>query len=719
MKECVVEIRPQKFYILATSPGLSKEALIFKHGDTFGLFDPYGDVRQEGLGEQGLYHLGTRFLSKLELKFCHVRPFLLNSSATRDNLMVASDLTNPDIMLEGKEFLPRGSVHILRQKFLYQGICYEALRIENYSPCRIHLPLTYNFDADFVDIFEVRGVKRKKRGHYYEPQTGEREVYFKYLGLDGKLRTTKLIFDPKPHSLNAREALYYLDLKPKERTNLFLVIVCLVDEEDKFIPFVKAYLSTRQELKDLQRQSCQVSTPQEHFNSWLKRSESDLFMMLTHTPYGLYPYAGIPWFNTVFGRDGIITALECLWLNPEIAKGVLRFLAATQATSFDPSRDAEPGKIIHEMRPGEMAATGEIPFARYYGTIDATPLFLILAGAYYERTRDLNLIRELWPNIEAAWRWMEEYGDLDGDGFLEYQASEEGLVNKGWKDSHDSVFHADGSMAKPPIALVEVQAYAYQAYLKTALLAHALGKKDLSEILLQKANNVKENLRKTFWDEELGTFVLALDGEKQPCRVRTSNAGHVLFCEAADERQASLVAQHLFARDSFSGWGIRTLSSKEILYNPVSYHNGSVWPHDNALIAWGLSLYNFKFYLNRLIKGLCDASVYFPYHRMPELFCGFSRRPDQGPTPYPVACNPQAWSAGAVFLLLAACLGLKFTGHGLCFCRPTLPRFLRKVQLRNLWVNGATLDLDIINHQTDVTINVLRKPKEIEIMVLK
>ncbi|HHI96745.1 MAG TPA: amylo-alpha-1,6-glucosidase, partial [Thermodesulfatator atlanticus] len=364
-------------------------------------------------------------------------------------------------------------------------------------------------------------------------------------------------------------------------------------------------------------------------------------------------------------------------------------------------------------------ATGEIPFARYYGTIDATPLFLILAGAYYERTRDLNLIRELWPNIEAAWRWMEEYGDLDGDGFLEYQASEEGLVNKGWKDSHDSVFHADGSMAKPPIALVEVQAYAYQAYLKTALLAHALGKKDLSEILLQKANNVKENLRKTFWDEELGTFVLALDGEKQPCRVRTSNAGHVLFCEAADERQASLVAQHLFARDSFSGWGIRTLSSKEILYNPVSYHNGSVWPHDNALIAWGLSLYNFKFYLNRLIKGLCDASVYFPYHRMPELFCGFSRRPDQGPTPYPVACNPQAWSAGAVFLLLAACLGLKFTGHGLCFCRPTLPRFLRKVQLRNLWVNGATLDLDIINHQTDVTINVLRKPKEIEIMVLK
>ncbi len=719
MKECVVEIKPQKFYILATSPGLSKEALILKHDDTFALFDPYGDIRQEGLGEQGLFHWGTRYLSKLELRFCHVRPFLLNSSATRDNLMVASDLTNPDIMLEGEEFLPRGSVHILRQKFLYRGICYEAVRAENFSPCRIHLPLTFHFGADFVDIFEVRGIKRKRRGRFYTPEVKENQVIYKYLGLDGKLRKTKLLFDPPPVSLNEQEALFYLDLHPKEKTNLFLVIVCLLDEEERFIPFTKAYLSTRKELKDLRRVSCQVNTPQEHFNAWLKRSESDIFMMLTHTPYGLYPYAGIPWFNTPFGRDGIIAALECLWINPEIARGVLRFLAATQATEKDPSRDAEPGKILHEMRFGEMAATGEIPFAKYYGTIDATPLFLILAGAYFERTHDLEFIRDLWPHLEAALGWMEEYGDLDGDGFLEYQASEEGLVNKGWKDSHDSVFHADGSMAKHPIALVEVQAYAYQAYLKTAVMAHALGKKALSEELLGKAVTLKEKFQRFFWDEELKTFVLALDGEKRPCRVRTSNAGHALFCEIADEQQAILVAQGLFATDCFSGWGIRTLSSREVLYNPVSYHNGSVWPHDNALIAWGLSLYNFKFFLNRLVRSLCEASIYFPYHRMPELFCGFSRRPDQGPTPYPVACNPQAWAAGAVFLILAACLGLKFTGKGLCFCRPTLPRFLRKVQLRNLEVNGLSIDLDIINHETDVTINVLRKPKEVEILVLK
>ena len=719
MKDCVLELKPQKFYILATSPGLAKEALILKHGDTFALFDPYGDIRQEGLGEQGLYYAGTRYLSRLELRFCHVRPFLLNSAATRDNLMVASDLTNPDLMLEGEEFLPRGSVHILRQKFLYQGVCYEAVRVENFSPCHIHLPLSFHFGADFVDIFEVRGVKRKKRGRYHEPEIKESEVCFKYLGLDGKLRTTKLLFEPRPVSLTRDEALFYLDLKPKERTNLFLVVVCLLDEEEDFVPFTKAYLSARQELKELKRQSSQVHTPQEHFNAWLKRSESDIFMMLTKTPYGLYPYAGIPWFNTVFGRDGIITALECLWLNPEIAKGVLRFLAATQATTFDPARDAEPGKIIHEIRLGEMAATGEIPFARYYGTIDATPLFLVLAGAYYERTQDLALIRDLWPHLEAAWRWMEDYGDLDGDGFLEYQASEEGLTNKGWKDSHDSVFHADGTLAQPPIALVEVQAYAYQAYLKLALLAHALGKKDLSESFLIKADTLKEKLDRVFWDEDLGTYVLALDGEKRPCRVRTSNAGHVLFCEAADEEKALCVAQSLFARDSFSGWGIRTLSTKEVRYNPVSYHNGSVWPHDNALIACGLSRYHLKGYLNRLVKALSEASTYFPYHRLPELFCGFSRRPDQGPTPYPVACNPQAWAAGAVFLLLAACLGLKFTPKGICFCRPTLPRFLKKIQLRNLQVAGMSIDLDIVNHETDVTINVLRKPKELEIMVLK
>ncbi|NPB09603.1 MAG: amylo-alpha-1,6-glucosidase, partial [Thermodesulfobacteria bacterium] len=547
MKECVIKVKPQKFYILATSPGLSKEALVLKHGDSFALFDPYGDVRQEGLGEQGLYHCGTRFLSRLELRFCHVRPFLLSSSITRDNLLATADLTNPDLMLEGEEFLPRGSLHILRQKFLYEGVCYEAIRLENFSPCHLHLPLSLHFGADFVDIFEVRGVKRKRRGETLPAEVSEDGVTFAYRGLDGRLRRTRIVFSPRPSELDAERALFWVKLGPKERLHLYLTVACLLDDEEKELPFARAYLSTRRELKELRRATCALSTSNEQFNAWLSRSFSDIFMMLTRTPYGLYPYAGIPWFNTVFGRDGLITALECLWINPDIARGVLRFLAATQARDFDPSRDAEPGKILHEMRLGEMAETGEIPFGRYYGTIDATPLFVVLAGAYYERTHDLEFIREIWPNVEAALTWMERYGDLDGDGFLEYQASEEGLVNKGWKDSHDSVFYETGEMARPPIALVEVQAYAYLAYLKASRLAQALGRKRLSENLLTRAANLKDRFSRAFWDEELGTFVLALDGEKRPCRVRTSNAGHVLLAGLADDRQAALVTRNLFA----------------------------------------------------------------------------------------------------------------------------------------------------------------------------
>ncbi len=711
--------QPQKFYILATSPGLAKEALILKHGDSFALFDPYGDIRPEGLGEQGLYHEGTRFLSRLELLFCQARPFLLSSSPTKDNLVITTDLTNPDLLLERHEFLPRGSVHILRQKFLYQGTYYEAIRVENFSPHRIHLPLALRFGADFVDIFEVRGVKRKRRGNLLAPQVGAQEVTLRYVGLDGLPRSTKIVFSPRPVRLDAQTALFHVDLGPKERTLIYLTVICTVGKEKRPLTFKEAFSASKHKRHQLHQKTCAIHSSNEQFNAWVERSLSDIFIMLTETPYGLYPYAGIPWFNTAFGRDGIITALECLWINPDIARGVLGFLAATQATEKDPATDAEPGKILHEIRGGELANTGEIPFARYYGTIDATPLFIILAGAYLERTEDVDFLRELWPHLELAWRWMEEYGDLDGDGFLEYEASEEGLTNKGWKDSHDSVFHADGTLAKGPIALVEVQAYAYQAYLQLANIALSLEKKDLAEVFLYKADQLRRRFLEKFWAPELGTFVLALDGDKRPCLVRTSNAGHVLWAEVAPRDLAEKVVQNLFEPHSFTGWGIRTVSSREVRYNPVSYHNGSVWPHDNALIAKGLGLYGFKTYLARLFRGLFEASTYFHLHRLPELFCGFSRRPAEGPTPYPVACNPQAWAAGAVFWCLEACLGLKFMKQGLCFCRPTLPRFIKVLKIRNLRLGGHQVDLDLVNHGNDVTVNVLRKPRGVEIMILK
>ncbi len=711
--------QPQKFYILATSSGLTKEALTLKNGDSFALFDPCGDIIPRGLGEQGLYHLGTRFLSRLELLFCNTKPFVLNSSPSKDGLLATADLTNPDILLDQQKFLPRGSIHLLRQKFLYKGVYFEAIRIENFSPYPTKLPLTLLFEADFRDIFEVRGLRRKHRGHLLPPLVSKEEVQLRYLGLDGITRETRIFFSPQPHQLDPKSALFFVELAPKQKMLIFITVECLVDGQSLHVSFSRAFSRTRQKYRALRRQTCLIRSSNPQFDAWLDRSLNDIFLLLTQTPYGLYPYAGIPWFSTVFGRDGLITALECLWINPHIAQGVLRFLAATQATSLEPDLDAEPGKIIHEIRFGELANTGEIPFGRYYGTIDATPLFIVLAGAYLARTRDLDLIRELWPHIEMAWQWMETYGDADRDGFLEYLPSQEGLTNKGWKDSHDSVFHADGHLAQGPIALVEVQAYAYQAYIQLAFMASFLGRQDLSELFLHKAQNLKERIIKHFWSPELKTFALALDGGKHPCLVRNSNAGHVLWSGLAPKEIAAQVTQTLFEPHMFSGWGVRTLSSLEVRYNPVSYHNGSIWPHDNAFLAQGLGKYGFKKHLNRLLRVIFEASVYFHLHRLPELFCGFSRRPGQGPTPYPVACNPQAWAAGAVFWFLEACLGLEFKDHSLYFRHPSLPSFLKVLKIRNLSIEEYEIDFDLVNHGNDVTINVLRKPRDINLVIVK
>ncbi|HFC97452.1 MAG TPA: amylo-alpha-1,6-glucosidase [Thermosulfurimonas dismutans] len=707
-----------KFYILATSPGLSPRTLTFKHGDTFALFGAEGDIVPEGLGEQGLYHRGTRHLSRWELFCCETKPFFLGSSLSPDGILIQVHLTNPDLFV-GETFLPRGSLHLRRLKLLYQGDYYEELVFTNYAFSELRIPVVIRFRADFVDIFEVRGVRRRRRGHILPPVVEEDRVRISYQGLDGKLRTTEILFSTPPSALTPEEARFFLSLPPKEKVNLAMVVRCLQGEERPERRFGSALFLRREERKELLRSSVRVESSNEHFNRWFERSENDLFMMLTRTPYGLYPYAGIPWFNTIFGRDGLIVALQTLWFNPEIARGVLEVLARTQATEEDPARDAEPGKILHEMRFGEMAATGEIPFARYYGTVDATPLFVILAGAYYERTQDTEFLKRLWPHLELALHWMETHGDPDGDGLLEYQPSREGLINKGWKDSHDSVFHRDGSFPPPPIALVEVQGYLYRAYLEMARLARALGKHDLVLTFLSRAEAVQEKIHRLFWPSGADFPALALDGRKKPCLVRTSNPGHLLFAEVLKEPEAVRLTEELFRTDLFSGWGIRTLSKREIFYNPVSYHNGSVWPHDNALIAQGLAHYGFKGHLERLFQALFEASHYFPHARLPELFCGFTRHYGEGPVHYPVACSPQAWASGAVFMLLAASLGLKFTGKGVAFLRPRLPAFLSRVHLKGLRVGEHTVDLECLRHEKDVVINVLRKPKSVEVLVVK
>ncbi|HXZ86474.1 MAG TPA: amylo-alpha-1,6-glucosidase, partial [Myxococcota bacterium] len=456
------------------------------------------------------------------------------------------------------------------------------------------------------------------------------------------------------------------------------------------------------------------------FDEWVRRSALDLAMMTAQTAHGPFPYAGVPWFCTPFGRDSLISAFQVLWLDPGLARGVLRFLAAHQADRHDRSDDAEPGKIVHEMRGGEMPGLGEVPFAHYYGSVDATPWFLMLASAYHERTADDDLLRELWGNLERALDWLDGAGDPDGDGFVEYlQRSPSGLSNQGWKDSRESIMHADGTLAEGPIALCEVQAYVYAAKQGIARVARQLGKELLADRLERAARALRESFERTFWCDDLGTYALALDGKKQPCRVKSSNAGHALLGGIASSERAATLARTLMADDMFSGWGVRTLSASESRFNPISYHNGSVWPHDNALIAHGLARYGAVGAAGRLLDALFDASRAIRDARLPELLCGFARVPRESPILYPVACSPQAWSASCVFLALQSVLRISVDARRrqVRLSRPMLPSFLDHVTIRDLSVGGASLDFLCERNGHEVDLRVLRQAGDLDLVV--
>jgi glycogen debranching enzyme len=711
----------QPFYIAAHDSLVDEPPRTLKHGDTFALFDHYGDLASRRGNTLGLYHQDTRYLSRLKLTIEKRSPLLLSSTVRTNNAVLDVDLTNPDIQRGDRVVLPKDTIHFTRAKFLWNGACYETLTFRNFGEEPLNIRVDFDFDADFADLFEVRGFQRRARGRVTAATRGADAVRFSYAALDGVARHTDILFSVAPRELAPRHAAFEIELPTRKRRSLVMSVHCSSGEVPQRHVF-RAMRAARRELRDATRRSAAVETSSSLVNEVLRRSMADISMLVTDKPQGPYPYAGVPWFSTAFGRDGIITAMQMLWLYPALGRGVLRFLAATQASSHDAARDSEPGKILHETRAGELANLGEVPFGCYYGSIDSTPLFVALAGQYWQHTGDLQTIDAIWPNILAALEWMERSGDADGDGFLEYRRRRDsGLVNQGWKDSNDAVFHADGRLADAPIALCEVQGYAYLALTWAARMAGARGDPALAARLNDRARALREAFEAQFWDEELGIYVLALDGEKRPCRVRTSNAGQLLFTGIVAPERAAKVAATLTSADFLTGWGIRTVGEREARFNPTSYHNGSIWPHDNSLIAMGLARYGYSDLASRLTTAVLDAAIHMDLRRLPELYCGMRRRRDKGPILYPVACSPQAWAAAAPFAMLQACLGLEIdASQRMARLRyPRLPEHLHTLEVRGLPIGDASVDLLLRRHGDDVAVNIVRRRGEAEIVTLQ
>ena len=666
--------------------------MALKDADTFLVADHWGDVKN---GADGLFDRDTRLLSHFVLTVGRARPSRLSSGVTEDNVFFTCHSTNRPLPPMGGRSAPAGVLHLERRRFLWDKRLFERVRMVNHGIEDILLPLSFEFGADFADIFQVRGTLRAKQGRHHPPTMDGRRVSFSYTGLDGVTRTSCLAFSEPPARLSPNRAEFMFSLPKGKRLDLYVecgLDVCDAPDQERWRwNAIQARLAMRRRM----RRGASVQAPRNpRVNDWLTQSRTDVALLTTDLPTGPYPYAGVPWFSTPFGRDGIITAWQMLWIDPSLAKGVLTYLASRQATEVDAFMDSAPGKIMHETRGGEMSALREVPFGLYYGGVDTTCLFIALAGAYARRTGDMKTIRALWPNLIAAAGWMRDYGDSNGDGLIDYaRGAETGLSNQGWKDSEDSIFDSNGRFPKGPVALLEVQGYAYAAWKALAEIGALLGDERV-ELWKAEAERVRDLVEDRFWMEDQNFYAVALDGDGKQMQAVGSNAGHLLFSGLPSPERARIVTRRMLTAEFRSGWGLRTLAKGQARFNPMSYHNGSVWPHDTAMAAAGMARYGERQAVSMLLREVFGAAAHFQL-RLPELFCGFVRETGAPPIAYPVACLPQAWAAGSVFLMLQAVLGIEIdAADGLVeVSDPTLPTGLHQMSILGLEVGDGAIDL--------------------------
>ena len=698
--------------IACTHETLSEHTVVLKHDRLFLLVTQHGDISPPGSCSLGLFQDDTRILSRYRLRVAGGPPVLLSAQTPRPYGALI-DLAVNDLPFGGNAWDPRNVIHVRRELSLSDRLI-ERLTLTSYLRTPLDYWVELEFGADFADIFEVRGWRREARGQYFAPLLEDDCITFAYRGRDGRVLRSVLRFrdPPAPGGLTQRSARWALRLHDEERVELEWEVWAQEDEGRTRPPRGLDDAGSQLDgvYRDWQEQGSRWTTDAQDLDHLIRRAADDLRALHVEVDGEPALSAGIPWYSTIFGRDAIITSLQTLPLNPGMARRTLRYLAARQGTREDPFTEEQPGKILHEIRRGEMARAGEIPHVPYYGSVDATPLWLVLLHETWRWTGDAELSRELLPHAERALAWIDRYGDLDGDGFVEYLCtSKKGLVNQGWKDSGDGVPFPDGRLPEPPIALVEVQGYVYDAKVRMAEMYQYLGHAERAAELRRQAAEMRDRIRDRFWLEELGTFALALDRDKRPVATATTNAGHLLWSRVPAPDEAERMAERFLEPDFFSGWGIRTLSAAHSAFNPMSYHNGSVWPHDNAIVVLGMALYGHARSALPVVRAIYEAGVQTEYQRLPELYCGMARGRGHRPVAYPVSCSPQAWASGSLFMLLQAMLGIypEAPARVLHVRDPVLPDFLNDLTVSGLAIGGTRVSLQFRRHGHRTLANLL------------